>query len=404
LVLVILLHSFQKAFDSVNRGILINKLLWYGIDCKLINSLLNDRGQYVQIGKHVSETKFTTCGISQGNSSSSLFFSIYINDLPLCIDNSMITLFADDSTIYKSEGIGETERLKMSLEKDLTNINNWLIKNRVKLNVGKTQCMLIGKKNSVKYCENFEISINGTSVVKVKSLKILGVIIDQHLSFHEQSDKVLSKCYKSLSMLYPLKRIITTENKIMLVNAYVFSTLSYGICVWGNNINKTNLNNIDKLIKHTAKYVLNKMKYDGISEDINLTLEWLYFKNKLVYENLCCAYKMNFCNPHKFINNYLNFTSSDVTCTRNNCYKIPLIQCSGSWGKKSFKYLSAFQWLQLPDDLVSCVTSFNIFKRKLLSYLLTQQINDYNSNNSDIRDLSYINDVINDVIANSIYC
>ncbi len=79
-------------------------------------------------------------------------------------------------------------------------------------------------------------------------------------------------------MLYPLKRILSKENKIVLVNAFVFSIISYASCIWGNNLSASNFSKIDNVIKQAAKYVLNKLKYDHISSSICNDLEWLFFK------------------------------------------------------------------------------------------------------------------------------
>jgi len=41
--------DLQKAFDSVNRDILVNKFSWYDIECKVIEQLVCNRSQYVEI-------------------------------------------------------------------------------------------------------------------------------------------------------------------------------------------------------------------------------------------------------------------------------------------------------------------------------------------------------------------
>lgn len=70
--------DLQKAFNSVDRDILFQKLSWYGITDKCIISLLSNRGQYVEIKNKKSSVQFTKTGISQGAPSSTLWFNIYI--------------------------------------------------------------------------------------------------------------------------------------------------------------------------------------------------------------------------------------------------------------------------------------------------------------------------------------
>lgn len=117
-VVVVVTLDLQKAFDSIDRQLLINKLKWYGIDCKVINSLLCNRGQFVEVNGKSSRTKLTTRGIQQGAGSSSILFSMFINDLPLCVKNSKILLFADDNTIFNSSKLEDINALKASIEDD----------------------------------------------------------------------------------------------------------------------------------------------------------------------------------------------------------------------------------------------------------------------------------------------
>jgi hypothetical protein len=48
-ICILVAIDLRKAFDKVDLSVLIHKLTWYGVDTRLIKSLLSDRSQYVSL-------------------------------------------------------------------------------------------------------------------------------------------------------------------------------------------------------------------------------------------------------------------------------------------------------------------------------------------------------------------
>jgi len=89
--------DIEKAYDMVNKEVLLSKLLSYGIAGRMfhfIRSFLSNRTFQVRIGSTLSMTKRLENDTPQGSVLSPILFSL-INDLPKRI-TSHAALYADD--------------------------------------------------------------------------------------------------------------------------------------------------------------------------------------------------------------------------------------------------------------------------------------------------------------------
>ena len=139
--------DLKKAFDTVDHQILFKKLEHSGIKGQahsLLKSYLTNRGQKCQLNGFVSSEQPIKCGVPQGSILGPLLFLLYINDLPECLDNTRPRLIADDTNLTAS---GESMNdIEIAVNSDLENLRNWLMANKLRLNVAKTEFMLIGPK------------------------------------------------------------------------------------------------------------------------------------------------------------------------------------------------------------------------------------------------------------------
>lgn len=219
--------DLKKAFDTVNHQILLRKLDLYGIKgnaLSLIRSFLTDRVQKCQVNGVNSSEKPITCGVPQASILGPLLFLLYINDLPECLKKTETRLFADDTTLTSSgESINEVES---AMNMDLDSLKNWLLANKLSLNVAKTEFILIGSRPRLKGIDKQpKIAIENMAIKQVSETKSLGVIVDQHLSWNGNTDYICKKITKGIGAMRRLRPIVD-NNTLLSVIMHLFNRIS----------------------------------------------------------------------------------------------------------------------------------------------------------------------------------
>ena len=95
--------DLQKAFDTVNHSILLQKLHHYGIRGTILEwftSYLYQRKQFTVLQDNYSELKTVRIGVPQGSVLGPLLFLIYVNDIQYAVPNADVKLFADDTNLF----------------------------------------------------------------------------------------------------------------------------------------------------------------------------------------------------------------------------------------------------------------------------------------------------------------
>ena len=103
-ITAVLFLDLQKAFDTVDHDILLQKLHHYGVRGnihKLISSYLSGRKQYTNVKGVMSDLALILWGVPQGSVLGPLLFLIFINDLPNASELCS-WLFADDTALALS--------------------------------------------------------------------------------------------------------------------------------------------------------------------------------------------------------------------------------------------------------------------------------------------------------------
>ena len=142
--IIVIFLDFSKAFDTVNKDIMVKKLDRLGFKGQVndyFRSYLTDRQINVVLDGQESVLKTVNIGLPQGSVSAPWLFSLYINDMHRTSDKLNFIHFADDTTIYRSGP--DLATLCNEITEELTRVDDWLKANRLSLNIDKTNFMIL---------------------------------------------------------------------------------------------------------------------------------------------------------------------------------------------------------------------------------------------------------------------
>ena len=214
--------DLSKAFDTLDHGILLNKLEKYGVRGNVLNllkSYLNNRQQVICIHSAFSVSHYVRCGVSPGSVLGPLLFTIYINDLPK-VSSFETRLFADDTALMLTDSTLKSLNEKVNTE--LSKVGNWLNSNKLSLNYSKTTYLLIEPKTKANNStfHNLNVDLNGIKIQKSLSTKYLGVILDENLDWTLHIKYLHTKLFQAVGILAKLRHYL--NRKSLVVMYYVF--------------------------------------------------------------------------------------------------------------------------------------------------------------------------------------
>ena len=245
--------DYRKAFDSVDRTLLWQKLLRTTIDGKIlivIQNLYKNAKSCVREGFNCSDFFTSNIGVRQGENLSPLLFSIFLNDLVdflshsyngltdicnishLVFDDSEIEVFfklylllyADD-TVILAESAAE---LQSSLNAMYLYCQSW----NLKVNADKTKVVIFSKCRNE---DNVNFQFNGKQLSVVDDFQYLGILFSRKGSFQLNKARLVQQARKA--MFYVLRKsrklCLPIDILLQLFDAMIAPILMYGAEVWG---------------------------------------------------------------------------------------------------------------------------------------------------------------------------
>ena len=353
--------DLSKAFDCISHGLILAKLHAYGFDinaCKFLQSYLVDRSQRVKIGDITSEWTANIKGVPQGSILGPLLFNIFINDFLFSKRNAHIYNYADDNTL--SIAGNDLAEIKCKLESDCQDSIEWFKSNLMKANADKFQLLLLGKS-----ADDFELTIMNTEIKPSPSIKVLGIEIDNKLTFEVQIDNICAQTSKQINALKRNKLMFNMECRLIVFNSYIASNFNYCPVVW-TFTGRTIINKLEQLHKRAVRFTVNdsSTSYEEICKKQDFLPIYLHCIKGVAVQ----MYKVKKCLAPSYINDLFQVRDSTYNMRNSDAFVIPKYNLV-KYGKKSLRFYGPKLWNKLPSTIKESPSLF-AFKKNVTKWLM----------------------------------
>ena len=159
-----------------------------------------------------------------------MLFAMYIKPLSAIIDSHSIIYhsFADDLQLQMYAPPDRISELLHSMQSCICDVKALATANMLKLNVNKTELMLVTSKRT-KHLHRLptSITIGNAQIPFKKSVKNLGFTLDSHLTMNAHISNIARTYYFELRRLASIRRFLTSTATATLVSAFVLSRIDY---------------------------------------------------------------------------------------------------------------------------------------------------------------------------------
>ena len=376
----------SAAFDTVEHPVLLRRLeACFGVTgsaLSWISSYLSDRSQFVRLDSFLSPVESCFCGVPQGSVLGPLLFVAYTAPMSTIADHFGVQYhqYADDTQIYvalSKDGINETTA---NLQNCLAEVHLWLSQNGLVINPDKSEAVLFStaQRSRIAPLPLSTVNVAGAVTPIAVDVKLLGVTLDQHLTFNKHIQNVCRSSYYHIRALKHIRSSLSEDVAKTIACAFVSSRLDYSNSVLFG-ISKSNISRLQRVQNSLARVVTRSRRNDRITPILK-RLHWLPISYRIQFKIATLTFKMRETgHPEHFkpiVADRLPtraLRSSDKHFLNQPPVKIEI-------AKRAFSQAAPSVWNSLP---LSCRTAntFSVFKTLLKTHIFKLAYPDWSCDN-----------------------
>ena len=262
----VLTFDYSKAFDTLSHSVVADTLSYLSASDEIYNwvlDYLSERSHATLFQGSMSSFATITAGVIQGSVLGPTLFNITSSTLTPFSTINKYFKYADDGYLIVPASNAHT------IPHELLHHAAWASQRNLKLNISKTAEIVFARKRS-------SAPPPSPGIERVNSLKILGVLVDDHLTFQEHISQTIKSCSQSLFALRTMRQHgLDNKSLIQIFSSKILSKITYAVPAWWGFASNTSKLQLESFLRKAIKfnyYPENQLNIEQIVESIEYKL------------------------------------------------------------------------------------------------------------------------------------
>ncbi len=179
------------------------------------------------------------------------------------------------------------QRVAARISGCLADISAWMKEHHLQLNLAKTELLVFPATPTLQH--DFTIQLGSSTITPSASVRNLGVIFDDQLTFKEHIAKTARSCRFALHNIRKIRPFLTEHAAQLLVQALVISRLDYCNALLAGLPSNT-IKPLQMIQNAAARLVFNEPKRAHVTP-LFVSLHWLPVAARIQFKALMLAYR-----------------------------------------------------------------------------------------------------------------
>ena len=350
--------DLSAAFDTVEHSVLLRRLEnSFGVSgdvLKWISSYLSNRSQVVRVQNSISPSHDCNCGVPQGSVLGPLLFVVYISPLANVVASHRAShhQYADDTQVYVSVSSSDKDATVTDLHAALAAVHLWFSQNGLVINPDKSETMLFStaQRSRISPLDLASVDVAGSVIPFSKSVKILGVTLDPHLTFNKHVDQICSSAHYHIRSLRHIRSSLTPEMARTIGGALVGSRFDYSNSILFG-VSAANLTKLQRAQNSLARVVTCTGRHDSITPVLK-QLHWLPIRYRIRFQLAAVVFKTRSTGMPPYLRSLITEYRPARDLRSSGQHLLEQATCRTVFGRRSFRQASASIWNDLPPSEV----------------------------------------------------